>query len=102
MERKALAGILFMSRVEEVMAQFEEIPSMVQLDAWKPGESGLVIVGAEKIAYGGRRKKSNSKCGNNELYVFDGDEMMESKTEGGVDHEKAERRARRSHLIPQR
>ena len=89
-EREALPEVSFEARLEEVVAPFEEIPSMVKLYTPKPGEIMVLTLGAEYIISSGRREDgSRANCASDELVVLANDGTKDGRVESGhgVDQE---------------
>ena len=60
----------------------DQIPSVVELDAWQLGESVLLILGAKGIVDGGRgEESSHTKGGGDDLVVFADDGMGDGRVE---------------------
>lgn len=88
-EREA-PRVSFDIRLEEVVPSLKELPSMVQLNAWKLGELVLFVFGDESIVDSACHKdRGQANRTSHELVVFAGNGMedREIETRHGVGSE---------------
>lgn len=83
LEVEALARVLSVAGHEEVITALEEVPSMVGLEARKPGELALLTLGTEGIDDGGRGEDGgHTSDAGIELVVLADDGVEEGGVEG--------------------